>query len=111
MSEPLIVYQIDLELKPAIVDAYAAWLKEHVTEILALPGFLRAEVLEEPARATDDLRCFSVRFVLRDRDSLENYLREHAPRLRNQGAALFEGAFSSSRRVYVVRQSHSPRIG
>lgn len=111
MSTNRILYQVDVELKHTVVDDYAAWLHDHVTEILALPGFLRAEVLEEPAAATSEIRAFSVRFLLKDRASLESYLREHAQRLRSQGSALFEGGFTARRRVFVIHETHTPRIG
>lgn len=111
MSIPMILYQVDVELKHEVVEAYAAWLNEHVAEILSLPGFLRAEVFEEPAAATAETRAFSVRFVLKNRESLESYLREHAQRMRSKGSELFEGGFTARRRVFVIHETHTPRIG
>lgn len=111
MTAPKILYQIDVELKNAVVDDYAAWLHGHVAEILALPGFLRAEIFEEPAAATATTRSFSVRFVLKNRESLESYLKEHAHRMRSKGSELFEGGFTARRRVFVMLESHTQIIG
>jgi hypothetical protein len=108
----MILYQVDVELKHEVVDAYAAWLHGARGRD---PG---------PARfpAGRDLRgaggrhrrrpaAFSVRFVLKNRESLESYLRDHAQRMRSKGSELFEGGFTARRRVFVMRESHTQIIG
>lgn len=94
------IYEVDLDLDAAIAEAYLQWLRPHIAEICALPGFLGADLHEtlEPA-APDGRVALCVRYRLRDPAALEDYLREHAPRLRADGMARFDGRFKASRRV------------
>jgi hypothetical protein len=42
-----------------------------------------------------------VRYRLRDRAALDDYLRDHAPRMRAEGLARFGDAFRAQRRVML----------
>ena len=93
----MIVYEVRASVEDAVAADYREWLGPHVAEILAIPGFTRAELLVEdgePGRTV-----FSVRYHLADRAALEAYLRDHAPRLRADGIARFGDRFSATRRV------------
>jgi len=93
----LIVYEVRASVEDDIAGAYREWLAPHVAEILAIPGFTRAELLVEdgePGRTV-----YSVRYHLAGRAALEDYLRDHAPRLRAEGLARFGDRFTANRRV------------
>lgn len=95
-----VIYEVNLDLDAAIADDYLAWLREHIAQICALPGFLGATVhvvadpVAEPGRS-----ALCVQYRLRDQTALDDYLRDHAPRLRADGMARFGGKFSASRRI------------
>jgi antibiotic biosynthesis monooxygenase (ABM) superfamily enzyme len=95
-----VIYEVNLDLDAAIAADYLAWLREHIAQICALPGFLGATLhlvsdpVAEPGRS-----ALCVQYRLRDQSALDDYLREHAPRLRADGMARFGGKFSASRRV------------
>jgi len=95
-----VIYEVNLFVRRAIEREYRDWLDAHVREILALPGFVSAEVFEvvEPAPAADEF-ALCTRYHLRDEDALQNYFREHAPRLRADGIARFGNGFRAERRV------------
>lgn len=95
-----VVYEVTLDLDAAIRDEYLAWLDAHVAEIVALPGFTGAEMLEvtDPA-AAPGRASLCVQYRLAGQADLERYLAHHAPRLRAEGMALFGGRFTASRRV------------
>lgn len=94
------VYEVNVEHDAGIADAYRAWLDAHVREILALPGFTGASVMEvvDPAPAPGSV-ALCVRCRLRDAAALEAYLRDHAPRLRADGVARFGDRFRAWRRI------------
>lgn len=95
-----IVYEVNIEVDGAAHDDYRAWLRDHIAEILALPGFTGAkifEALDPPPSAGRIGLC--VQYALKDRASLDDYLRDHAPRLRADGVARFGGRFQATRRV------------
>ena len=103
----MIVYEVNLFVQSAIEADYRAWLDGHIREILALPGFLGADLLEvgEPAPAADEI-ALSVQYRLRDEQALADYLREHAPRLRADGIARFGAGFRAQRRILSKRQAY-----
>lgn len=96
----MLVYEVNLVVEAGIADAFAEWLPGHVAELLALPGFVSAELfrIEEPAAPSGEV-ALSVRYRLRDRVALEAYLNDHAARLRADGVARFGGRFRAERRV------------
>jgi antibiotic biosynthesis monooxygenase (ABM) superfamily enzyme len=96
----MLVYEVTIEVEPSIRSSYEAWLRPHVAEILALPGFTGAEILEvvEP-RADDGWIAIRTQYRLVDRTALDAYLSEHAPRLRADGMARFGDAMRARRCV------------
>ncbi len=96
----MIVYEVNLEVDLAIVEAYRAWLDAHVQEILALPGFDGVRVYDvlDPL-PTAGRTGLSVQYLLRDAGTLEDYLREQAPRLRAEGLERFGDGVRIRRRV------------
>ena len=96
----MIVYEVNLFVQRAVEDAFRAWLRGHVAEILMLPGFVDARVFERedpPAAEGEFVLCTHYR--LRDADARARYLQELAPRLRADGLARFGGRFRAERRV------------
>lgn len=96
----MILYEVRLDVDAAVASEYRDWLGAHVREILALPGFVRADILSEPRAAGRVGWC--VHYWLRDQTALDAYLRDHAPRLRADGLARFPGRFSGERRVLAL---------
>ena len=97
MSE--VVYEVNIDLDAGIEAEYRAWLPGHVDELLALPGFIGAQVFDvvDPAAAGRIGICMHYR--LRDEAALRDYFAQHAPRLRADGVARFGGKFVATRRV------------
>ena len=67
----MIVYEVNLDLRADVYADYRAWLAAHVEEILALPGFVSAEIFDlvdpEPAGGR---RALTVCYRVADRASL-----------------------------------------
>lgn len=97
-----VIYEVDLDVDAAIATDYRGWLDAHVQDMLALPGFVSAQVFEvaEPVAAGRVAYC--VHYRLRDAAALDAYLREHAARMRADGEARFGDRFRASRRVLYV---------
>lgn len=101
MSGPeTVIYEVNIDLDATLRGEYLAWLRGHVDEICALPGFLGARILEvtdPPALA--GRASLSVQYRLSGPAALGAYLADHAPRLRAEGQERFGGRFTASRRV------------
>jgi len=98
-----VLYEVNLSVDAGVAEDYRAWLAEHVREILALPGFVSAQVwrVSEPSPPADREQ-WCVQYILIDRQALQHYLDVHAPRLRATGTARFANRFSATRRVLRV---------
>ena len=102
----VIVYEVNLAIDRDIAAAYRAWLSTHAAEILRLPGFVDARILDVLEPAPDGTRvAMCVQYTLRDRASLDAYVRDHAPRMRGEGEARFGGRFHATRRVLELVQT------
>ena len=94
-----VLYEVTLRVRPGLADAYLAWLRGHVAAMVALPGFVDARIARETTPGDPDATVFCCTYRLRDAAALDAYLREHAPRMREDGLRRFPGGFTASRRV------------
>ena len=84
----MVVYEVTLLVEAAIAVAYRDWLQHHVTEMLGLPGFTGAELLQLQEPLEPGTVGWVVAYRLRDRGALDRYLAEHARRHRPLWPAL-----------------------
>lgn len=93
-----VIYEVNLDVDVAIADAFLAWLRGHVTAILALPGFLDARIsaIEDPPPGR---RRWCVHYRVRSRAALQDYFDHHAAAMRGDGSARFGDRFSARRRI------------
>lgn len=98
MSTPL-VYEVTLDIGADKLDEFDVWLKAHVREMLALPGFRDARVLKPEGAEPGAVRRV-VQYTLSSRTDLDRYVAEHAPRMRAEGVKRFGDKLKASRRVF-----------
>ena len=94
----MILYAVELEMDIALRDEYMAWLRRHVRDMLALPGFAGAEImarLEPPPPKGRFVVCAHYR--LHDRAAWETYLTDYAPRMREAGRRRFGDRVTAAR--------------
>ncbi|HET7611729.1 MAG TPA: DUF4286 family protein [Rhodanobacteraceae bacterium] len=97
----MIVYAVELEMDAALREEYLPWLQDHVAEMLALPGFLGADILERmDPPPPEGYLTIAVHYRLRDQAAWEDYLSHHAPRMRDIGLRRFGERVRASRQVF-----------
>ena len=95
-----LVYEVNLAVDTEIADEYRLWLMAHAQEMLALPGFTAARILEVAGDATGTEEVvLCIQYELVGQQALDDYLRDHAARMRAEGVARFGDRFRASRRV------------
>jgi hypothetical protein len=102
-EQQTIVYEVNLEADAAIEAPFDTWLRDHVADMLQLPGFLSAELLVDGGGPPGRVRR-SVQYRLRSQADLDRYLQEDAPRMRQHGIALFGDRFTAQRRTLARRE-------
>lgn len=97
----MIVYAVQLEMDAGLRDAYLAWLHSHVRAMLALPGFVDADILAGIDPPSPPGRFVAtVHYRLRDRAAWDAYLARDAERMRAEGTARFGTRVRAVRRVF-----------
>ncbi len=95
-----VIYEVNLHIAAPVADDFASWLPGHVEQMLALPGFIDAVIACE--EAGDNVgTAWSVRYRLRDRQSLDDYLARHAEHMRAEGVGRFGEHMQASRRILI----------
>lgn len=99
----MIAYEVNLDVDAEIFAPFRAWLDEHVRHMLALPGFVSAEILErtDPPPAPGK-RSLCTIYLLDSEEDLQRYLSEDAPRMRADGLERFPGRFTATRRILIA---------
>jgi Domain of unknown function (DUF4286) len=98
-----IIYEVNVHVKRDIEAAYRAWLVKHVEEILQLPGFTKAQCFDVQTDAGANEIGICVHYHLASQADLDEYLQQHAPRLRAEGIEKFGDGFRATRRVMLLR--------
>ena len=97
-----VIYEVTLDVQRRAAKRFDTWLKLHVRDMLALPGFVTARMLP-PGEVSpgDDPRCVRrvVQYQLASRGDLENYLSQHAARMRAETARYFGKRLRAGRRL------------
>lgn len=97
-KQPLI-YEVRLSVDPAIATDFDTWLDGHVRAMLALPGFRGARTIRADPDSDGRARRL-VRYRLRDRTALKDYMQRHAEDMRRDGVDRFGDRFLAERDVY-----------
>ena len=95
-----VLYEVTLHVEPALLHEYDSWLKEHVAEMLTLPGFGGARVFAiQPDNADPALVGRVVHYWLENRRAFDTYLHDHAEGMRGEGLRRFGDKVKATRRI------------
>lgn len=94
-----LLYEVNLSVERVVAGEFRAWLVQHVQEMLELPGFTDARILEVVDAEDADRVVFRTHYGMPDQAALDAYLRDHAPRMRAAGVARFGDRFRATRHV------------
>lgn len=90
-------YEVRASVRPDVVTRYEAYMREkHIRDVLATGAF-RSATLERAAAGE-----YCIRYEAPSRDALERYLRDHAPRLREDANAHFPEGVELRRAEWVL---------
>ena len=99
----MLVYNITTNVQPAVHDAWLNWLKQkHIPEIMATGLFERYNLMK--ILDTDDAEghTYALQLFCISRANYENYLRNHAPELRENTFKTWGDAVISFRTTMEV---------
>lgn len=100
----MIVYEVNLSIDNKIYKDYKDWLDDHIQEMLKFPGFVNATLMHQSMDEdkSDNQKRLTVQYQIERAEDLQNYMQEHAPKMRMNGIKQFEGQFTATRRTLEV---------
>lgn len=96
----MVIYEVNLSVPPGLAGEFHGWLQSHLQDMLQLPGFQRADLYAVDGVESNAAR-WTVHYRLSSARALDDYLRDHAQRMRAEGTDRFGAKLSASRRVLV----------
>jgi hypothetical protein len=99
----MVCYQVHLNVRQEIYSDFISWLEtEHIKEVLAQPGFLKAQLVYKKGGALESYsKDIKVIYWLDNEESIKNYLSGPALKLREKGTDKFPGQYSAQREVWL----------
>ena len=93
-----IIYEVNLNVDASNAKALKIWLVKHLDKMLALPGFLRAELFNELQPAIG-MAGLSLRYTLVDQAAFDYYNEHYAAETRQELYQRFGVNFFAQRRL------------
>ena len=101
----MVIYEVNLVIDTNVYPEFQSWLKKHATEMLQFPGFIQASILKQEKDKISGKEELTVQYQLENRNALEGYFSEFAPKMREEGIRLFKDKFSADRRIFEVEET------
>ena len=103
------IYNVTINVGSSIHKEWLSWIENHIKEVLETGLFLSAKqtrvlVQEEMGGVT-----YSIQYTAKSRESLDQYYKIHAPRLRNDSLRKFSDKIVSFRTELKVIKEFFPK--
>lgn len=86
----MIIYNVTINIDESVHDDWLSWMqKKHINDVLATGKFFKAQLVKVLVEEEMGGITYSVQYFANDKTNLENYYKEDAPRLREEGLRLF----------------------
>jgi len=103
----MLIYNVTTNIEDSAHDDWLHWMQEtHIPEVLATGKFLNAKMTKVLVEEEMGGTTYSVQFTTVDRETLEKYYRQDAPRLRDASLKRFPNKFVSFRTELEVISEH-----
>jgi hypothetical protein len=86
----MIIYNVTINIDESVHDQWLSWLKtKHIDEVLATGCFFKAKLIKVLVEEEMGGTTYSVQYFAHNVDKLNDYYKNHAPKLREEGMRLF----------------------
>ena len=88
------IYNVTTNIENAVHDEWLQWMKEcHIPDVLATGKFSNAKMCKVLVEEDMGGTTYSVQFTSENKETLERYYKEDAPRLREDAVKRFANQF------------------
>lgn len=86
----MIIYNVTINIDDSIHDKWLAWMMEkHIPEMMETGKFFKAKIVKVLVVEEMGGTTYSIQYFTENKDTLEAYYKEDAPRMREEGQRLF----------------------
>jgi hypothetical protein len=86
----MIIYNVTINIHESVHDQWLAWMQDkHIKDVLATGKFSSARMVKVLIEEEMGGTTYSIQYTTENKATLEQYYLEDAPRLRDEGLALF----------------------
>ncbi|WP_130733265.1 DUF4286 family protein [Flavobacterium sp. J27] len=103
----MIIYNVTVNIDESVHDKWLQWMKnKHIDDVLSTGLFISARMVKVLVEEEMGGTTYSVQYFTDSRAKLEEYYKSHAPRLRQEGYALFADKMLAFRTELEVMSEH-----
>jgi hypothetical protein len=98
----MILYSVTVSIDPTVAEDWLDWMRSvHIPEVMATNCFVESrlsQILVEPENGIS----YSVMYVCRSQELMDEYNSKHAPRLQKDHSKRYDGRFAAFRTLLNV---------
>ncbi len=101
------IYNVTINIEEAVHDQWLTWMQDiHIPEVLATGKFIQARMCRVLVEEEMGGLTYSIQYFAKNKETLNAYYQEDAPRLRQALITLFAGKFVAFRTELEVISEH-----
>lgn len=86
----MIIYNVTSNITDGVHDKWMEWMmKEHIPQIMETGKFYKIKIVKVLGDEQHGGTTYSVQYFADSREKLDEYYKNHSPKMRNEAAALF----------------------
>ena len=86
----MIIYNVTINIDDSVHDQWLSWMMEkHIPEMMETGKFIKAKIVKVLIVEEMGGSTYSTQYFVKDKETLEAYYKEDAPRMREEGQRLF----------------------
>ena len=98
-----VLYEVNITLPSTLKSDFLSWLRKHIVDMVALPGFQDATLFEVQGNDSGDGKVTIVaQYRLESMEAMNVYFEQYAPKMRGDLPSVFREQAQFTRRVLTV---------
>ncbi|EMY3553772.1 DUF4286 family protein [Flavobacterium psychrophilum] len=103
----MIIYNVTINIHESVHDQWFSWMQEkHIADVLATGKFTSARMVKVLIEEEMGGITYSVQFTTDNKETLQKYYEEDAPKMREEGLKLFGDKMLAFRTELEVISEH-----
>lgn len=105
----MILYNVTINIDQSVHDKWMRWMQtKHINDVLATGKFISARMIKVLVEEEGSM-TYSIQYTAENKEMLDRYYNEDAPRLRQEGLSLFGDKMLAFRTELLVISEFFPQ--